>query len=219
MKSYIGLFLFTAFIGLSTLNLNAQDDQSQTTTATEQTQTKTQSAPAPKPKPFPDSLDVLGQFNYAIEKSSDFREYKVIRQTWVSKLRSNTLDTLKNIKKDLNSAQNMIQAKVEIIDSVEAELTTVRTQLEAKNSFSLLGLMVSKKTYDSIMWGVIISLVVAFGIMFAAFRRSFSVTSQTKKDLTDVKDEFEDFRKKALKSKEEAVRQLYDELNKYKNRS
>jgi len=219
MKSYISFFIFLSFAGLATINLNAQDAQSQTQTTNEASQEKKYTPPPPKPKPFPDSLSVSGQFDYAIDKSSDFREYKVIRQTWVSKLRSNTLDTLKNIKTDLVSAENMIREKAGRIDSLQTELKTVQAKLDMKNSFSFLGILVSKKTYDTIMWGIIISLIVILGIGFAAFKRSYSVTTQTKKDLAEVKEEFEEFRKKALKSKEEAVRQLYDELNKYKNRS
>jgi uncharacterized protein YlxW (UPF0749 family) len=111
----------------------------------------------------------------------------------------------------------MIQEKTKIIDSLQSEINSAKSDLIKKNSFKFFGIMVSKAGYDSIMWTIIIGLLICLGFMFAAFRRSHSVTSQTKKDLNEVKEEFESFRKKALKSKEEVVRQLYDELNKYKN--
>jgi uncharacterized membrane protein SpoIIM required for sporulation len=122
------------------------------------------------------------------------------------------------LKTNLKASETLIQDKNKTIESLRSELNTVQSELQQKNSFSFFGIMVSKTGYDSIMWAIIIGLIVALVFMFIAFRRSFAVTVQTKKDLNEVKDEFEDFRKKALKSKEEAVRQLFDELNKYKNK-
>ena len=219
MKSLIFLFTILVLAGFSQVDTFAQEQQTETATTTQETQTRTQTSTVAKPRPFPDTLNVADQFLYAIDKSSNFREYKVIRQEWMSKLRSNVLDTLVTLKNDLKTSNNTVSEKSTEITSLQEELKNLQGKLDQKNSFAFLGFLVSKKAYDTIMWTIIISLFVALGIMIFAFRKSFAVTSQTRKDLNEVKDEFENFRKKALKSKEEAVRQLYDELNKYKNRS
>lgn len=212
---------------LCSIELIAQDQQQeiQTQTTTQEVQTPqeqskpaTQTSSAPKPKVFPDDLSITEQFSFAIDKSSNFQDYKVIKQAWVTKLRANTLDTLQSLKVNLKNTKETIDSKNKEIDSLNAEVSTLKTELKEKNSFSLLGIMLSKSAYDSIMWSIIGGLLLALGFMFAAFRRSYAVTLQTKKDLNEVKDEFENFRKKALKSKEEAVRQLFDELNKYKSK-
>jgi DNA mismatch repair ATPase MutS len=44
------------------------------------------------------------------------------------------------------------------------------------------------------------------------------VTSKTKSDLNEIKDEYEDYRKRALVREQEVVRELYDEILKYKNK-
>jgi hypothetical protein len=194
--------------------------QAQTQTPTEkpvQTQTQTQTISL-RNKPFPDDLNIADQFGYAIDKSSNFQDYKVIKQTWIAKLRTNVLDSVLTLKTNLKSSEVLILEKNKTIESLKSEVNSLQSELEQKNSFSFLGIMLSKKGYDSIVWFIIIGLLIVIGFVFAAFRRSHAVTSQTKKDLVEVKDEFENFRKKALKSKEEAVRQLYDELNKYKNK-
>ena len=74
----------------------------------------------------------------------------------------------------------------------------------------------NKIAYDAVMWTIRSALLILAGFLFLLFKRSYKVTRQTKKDLQELKDEFEDFRKKALKSKEEAVKMIYDELKKYK---
>ncbi|MCB8999021.1 MAG: hypothetical protein H6540_02990 [Bacteroidales bacterium] len=233
MKFFIPVLLIILFLGISDYVSYAQDSTQNASTnqsavtATNQTASETSSAAKENKtdnstvsvsKPFPDDLDVLGQFDYAIDKSSNFREYKVIRQAWVTRLKSNTLDTLSRLKSQINTSGKIIAEKTSSIDSLQSELKITNAKLEAKNSFSFFGIMVSKAGYDTIMWSLIIGLLVALGLMIGVFRRSYAVTSQTRKDLNEVKEEFENFRKKALKSKEEAVRQLYDELSKYKNR-
>jgi len=226
MKFRIYFLSALIFSGLYTVSVSAQEQQpvNQTTTTTQETQTQSQTAvqtqkpAAPKPKPFPEDLNIAGQFDYAIEKSSNFQDYKVIKQAWVLKIKQNALDSLKTLNTNLASIKELADEKNESIKSLQAELNVAQQEVKEKNSFKFLGFMVSKAGYDSIMWSIIAGLVVALGIMLAAFKRSYAVTNQTKKDLNEVKDEYENYRKKALKSKEEAVRHLYDELNKYKNR-
>jgi len=228
MKFISSSFFLLALSGLFAGSLIAQDNQQQsqeyTSTQQEQsqtqaeTQTKAATYTAPKPKPFPDELSIEEQFSYTIDKSSNFQEYKVIRQTWITKLKANTVDTLISLKANLKTTKDLVQEKITDIETLQSEINTAQEELKKKNSFSLFGIMLSKTGYDSIMWSVIIGLLIAIGFGFVAFRRSYSITLQTKKDLNDVKEEFESFRKKALKSKEEAVRQLFDELSKYKNK-
>jgi hypothetical protein len=220
---FLGLFVSGELFAQETQQQTNQSEQTtQSTTAVtspaQVSQPQSQVVPVSKPKPFADELSISDQFSYAIDKSSNFQDYKVIKQTWMTKLKSNTLDTLITLRTSLKSSNDLVLEKTKAIETLRSELTTSQTDLLEKNSFKFFGLMVSKAGYDSIMWSIIIGLIVAFWFMFAAFRRGFAVTSQTKKDLNDIKDEYESYRKKALKSKEEAVRQLYDELNKYKNR-
>jgi hypothetical protein len=196
----------------------SQETQTATTSQNNQAQSQSQNAPAPKPKPFADELSIADQFQFAIDKSSNFQDYKVIKQSWVFRLKSNTLDTLSNLKTNLKASKDLVQEKTALIESLKGDLNISQSELLKKNSFSFFGIMVSKAGYDSIMWSIILGLLVGLGFMIVLFRRSFTVISQTKKDLNDIKDEFEIYRKKALKSKEEAVRQLYDELSKYKNK-
>jgi hypothetical protein len=228
MKLNIIILSILTLSSLSVFEIPAQDQQPESqpvsnnqetkpATITQENQSQTQTPPSPKPKPFADTLNIADQFSFAIDKSSNFQDYKVIRQGWMSKLRINTLDTLSTLKSNLNSAREQILMKSTTVDSLQSALNSTQSDLKMKNSFKFFGIMVSKSGYDSIMWSIIIGLIVCLGFMFAAARRSIAVTSQTKKDLNEVKEEFEIFRKKALKSKEEAVRQLYDELSKYKN--
>jgi DNA repair exonuclease SbcCD ATPase subunit len=218
MKKLILLIAFFAIAITGVSVISAQENQQQTTTSADSAKGQVQSTAVYRPKPFPEDISLADQFAYAIDKSSNFQDYKTIKMAWMSKLRTNTLDTLNRLKTDIKNVSTQIQQKNKDIEALQTDLGNVRTELKEKNSFSFFGILVSKSGYDSIMWGIIICLIVALGFAVAAYRRSISVTNQTKKDLDEIKVEFETFRKKALKSKEEAVRQLYDELQKYKGK-
>ena len=41
------------------------------------------------------------QFEYVIQKSNKYQDYKVVKRNWLYTLKAHTLDSLKAIKKDL----------------------------------------------------------------------------------------------------------------------
>ena len=171
-------------------------------------------------KPFVDSGKIEQQFNYLIEKSNLFQEYRVIKLSWISTFRNRLTDSLKNLRGNIYTNRTLLEEKSNLIDSLNLQLKTTNekltTALTEKNSFRFLGILVSKTTYDAIMWVLIFVLLSALVFLFLLYKRSFIVISQAKKDLDETRNEFEDFRKKALKSKEDAVRVIFDELKKYK---
>jgi len=171
-------------------------------------------------KPFEGKGTIENQFSYVYDKSYTFEIYKSIRIAWFQTLRSHVLDSLKNIKKELNANRKIIQAKDIQLDSIRSELTNTKQELgtvtNEKNSFRILGFLMGKQAYNSLVWFIILGLAVLLGVSIILFKRSNFVTSQTKKDLAELKDEFENFRKKSLEREEKMARKHLDELNKYK---
>jgi glutamyl-tRNA reductase len=69
------------------------------------------------------------------------------------------------------------------------------------------------------MWllaGILTFFMVLFVILY---KRSNAVTVSTLKDLEEIRDEFENHRKRALERQEEVVRKYHAELNKYKSKA
>ena len=195
--------------------------QAQSTQSPQSTQTTQEVQPVRIiAKPFVDSGKIEQQFNYLIEKSNLFQDYRVIKLSWISTFRNRLTDSLKNLRGNIYTNSTLITEKTILIDSLNLQLKATNekltTALTEKNSFRFLGILVSKTTYDAIMWVIILILLTALVFLFLLYKRSFIVISQANKDLEETRLEFEDFRKKALKSKEDAVRVIFDELKKYK---
>lgn len=172
-------------------------------------------------KPMIEKETLENQFNFVYDKSYKFEDFKSIRISWFLALKSHVLDSLKNIKKELRKTQNLASAKDSQLDSLKTALEKSKQELttvtDEKDSFRLLGILLSKIFYNSLVWFIILALTILLLAFVLLFKRSNSVTSQTKASLSELKDEFENFRKRALDREEKMARKHLDEMNKYRN--
>jgi preprotein translocase subunit SecF len=168
-----------------------------------------------------DTGTVKQQIEYVVKKSYDYNEFEVIKKTWVNKLKKNILDTLAKSQKELVHAYSEIDMRDEDIDSARAKITDLESQLatvtKEKNSISFFGVLVAKSVYNSITWGIIITLISIVAILFILFKRSNTVTRSTRSDLDELKEEYEAHRKRSREREEKMARKHLDEVLKYKN--
>ena len=104
------------------------------------------------------------------------------------------------------------------IDSLRSDLETTRTRLDnvtrTKNSIRLLGAEVNKLAYNSVMWLIVIGLVTLLVMGFLAFRKNISVTHNIKKELNELRDEFQAYRKTTREAREKMSMDHFNELKK-----
>ena len=160
------------------------------------------------------------QFEYVIQKSNRYQEYKVVKTNWLFTLKAHTLDSLKALKKDLSDTQAIVDTQANEISGLKTNLTNTQNNLDKtnkeKNSMALFGLNMSKTIYNLLMWSIIAALFVLLLVFIYKFKNSNSVTRLTKNTLLDIEEEFEEHRRNALEREQIVRRQLQDELNKQK---
>ena len=173
------------------------------------------------------SLDkgpIDSQFDYIYTKSGNYRadgkRYEVVRVISLDKLRKNVLDTLNASKKkavELNATISGHEATIASLNKKLAETTnSLSAVTEEKDSMSFLGILVSKGTYNFILWTIIAGLLLLFLLFVYKFRRSNILTQEAKTALSEVEVEYEEHRRRALEREQKISRQLQDEINKYK---
>lgn len=160
------------------------------------------------------------QFEYIIQKSYSYQEYKNVKKSWLYELKAHTLDSLKAVKNELTTTRNGIDSLKQEIVSLKTNLSNTKSSLdstiEEKDNMAMFGMPTSKANYSTIMWSIIGVLFVLLLIFIYKFRTSNSVTRESKKALSDTEDEFEEHRRNALEREQIVRRQLQDELNKQK---
>jgi len=171
-----------------------------------------------------DKGSINNQFEYIYKKSGNYRadgkRYEVVRIIWLDKLRKNVLDSLNAANKkeaELNATIAGHEATITSLNNKLEETTSnLSSVTEEKDSMSLLGMLVSKVTYNLILWTIISGLLLLFLLFVYKFRRSNTLTQEAKTALSELEVEYEDHRRRALEREQKISRQLQDEINKYR---
>ncbi|MEK6154346.1 tRNA (guanine-N1)-methyltransferase [Flavobacteriaceae bacterium 3-367] len=173
------------------------------------------------------SLDqgpISSQFEYLIKKSGNYRaegkRYEVVRVIYLDKLRQNVLDSLNaanKIKGELNATISGHESTISSLNSKLLETSNSLTSVtEEKDSMSFFGALVSKSTYNFILWTIIGGLLLMLLLFIYKFRNSNILTQEAKTTLSELEVEYEQHRRRALEREQKISRQLQDEINKYK---
>ncbi len=163
-----------------------------------------------------DTATLRQQLDYMNERMNIYNGYRAVRDDIFLKINRNSLDSLNAAKReisqleaslattgsDMASLQNTLQQTIE-----ERDLA-----IKNKNSLSFVGIQMNKAAYNSIMWIIILILVVILVFLFLMFKRSFVVTSQTSKDLEEIREEFETYRQQSRERYEKLVVQHHQEV-------
>lgn len=161
---------------------------------------------------------IESQFNFLIKKSNNYQQYKVVRKDFINKFYQNIADSLKVNNNEIAKLNNTIYTQQINVDSMKSQVMTLNTDLtqvnKEKDSFSLFGILLSKGTYNTLLWSLILGLLAALSLFIYRFKRSHVVTSKAKENLSKTKEEFDAFRKKTLEKEQVLMRRLQDELNK-----
>ena len=156
------------------------------------------------------------QLNYIEERTRIYDYYRAIREDMWQQIKKNTLDTLAVAKGEisvLTLSENKYNGK---IDSLNKIVTDARVKLDeavrTKNSINVLGLDINKFAYNSVMWIIVAGLAIILAIVFLAFKRNITVTRNTKKDLEELKAEFETYRKQSREAREKMSMEHFNEI-------
>ena len=160
------------------------------------------------------------QLNYIEDKTRIYENYRAIREDMFQKIKGNISDTLSSSNKKIALLKNTASELNHSIDSLNTLYETTNANLEnvtrSKNSIKVLGFEVNKTTYNTIMWTIAAGLIAILAIGFLAFKRNMMVTHNTKKELLDLKNEFETYKKAAREAREKMSMAHFLELKKLK---
>ena len=171
-------------------------------------------------KVYIDTGSVKNQFDYLIDKSYSYKDYKNIKLNWLVTLKNNVSDSLAVSKKEILTNYKTINSQKNTIDNLRDSLviseknTTILSN--EKQSITFLGIQFSKSFFKTLMVLIICGLAALLIFFIIQYKQSYSVISQAKLNLKETEDEFETHRKRALEREQKVMRKLQDELNKQK---
>lgn len=211
MHKSIFSFIVVFFVSLSLIAQDTKQDSSQKTSSVKKKEVKI-------------SLDkgtIKSQFDYMIKRSNNWQDYEVIKIPVIRKFGANVQDSLSSFRTKLNDSKTLVSEQNSEIAKLKNDMKKLQSELDAtvksKDSMKLIGIELPKGTYNTIMWIIILVSLLFAGICFMLFKRSNSVTVETKNTLEEVREEFDTHRKNALVREQKLARKLQDEVIKNKN--
>jgi len=172
---------------------------------------------------MPDELNknrMKEQLKYIEAKTRIYENYRAIREDMFQKITGNVSDTITTMENKISGLKIMVLSLNHTIDSLRTTLDFTKTSLaemtRTKNSIKVLGLEVNKSAYNSTLWTIIVILILILAMGFLSFKRTISVTLSTKKELQELKSEFEAYRKTTREAREKAAMDHFNELRKLK---
>lgn len=179
---------------------------------------QTTTAPQPATQEDINRLPILNQFNYIQEHTKIYENFRAIREDVFQKLKKNVSDTITSLHKKMNIVNSSTSRLNNRIDSLNTSLSTTRTNLEdmtrTKESMKLLGMEIEKGTYTTIMMSIIVVLILILLVGFLVFKRNLNIVNGRNKDLSDLRAEFEAYRKTSREAREKMALQHFNELKK-----
>ncbi len=158
------------------------------------------------------------QLKYLEEHTRIYENYRAVREDIFQKVSKNTIDTLTKTTTKINALILHNRALNNRIDSLKKAQELFNAELKevtrTKESISVLGLEINKKTYNSIMWTMMAALLLLLLIGYFTFMQNRSITLRTKKDLNELVDEYEKYKKKTRLEREKMTIDHFNEIKK-----
>ncbi len=197
--------------------------QVETGTTTTQATTTTSTTPRVRKPRFTDGLSldsgtIADQFQFITTRSNSYQNYKVIKRDWLNTIKAHVVDSLNTFKKELANERLQVGTQKDEINALNTKLTkaneTISSLEREKSSVSFLGMQMNKAAYKGLVWTIIAGLLGTLLFFIYRFRNSNLVTVATRKNLEEVQEEFESYKKRALEREQKVRRELQNVLNK-----
>lgn len=158
------------------------------------------------------------QMTEAFDKSNSYQEYKVVKKTQLATLKRNILDSVSSLQKRIDLMESEVAQERIAVDSLGQNLKTTQQNLikakEKEDGIEVFGILTSKATYNTIMWGIILILLLISGFLFYRFLNSHKITNAAQLKMAEMEIELEDYRRNSLEREQKLRRKLQDEVNK-----
>ncbi len=171
-------------------------------------------------KQFIDTGSVKNQFDYLVDESNNYQDFKVVKASWLLKLKSSVIDSLSASKKKVSDNFYILNSQKLLIDSLQTKYgeseTVISNLMSEKETISLIGIQLEKSYFKTLFFLIVIFLIIVLIFFIIKFKQSNSITQQSILSLKQIEEEFAIYKEKAMAREQKAMRMLQDELNKNK---
>ncbi len=143
-----------------------------------------------------------------------WQEFMSFKEPQIDQLFSAVNDTISNLESKISTDARTIQELNSTINSLNNKLADTQSKLDEsltrEDSFSTLGINVSKGAFATIMYSITFLLLVLVGVLFYLFKQSHVITKEAKEKFSDLDAEFDEYKKSNLERVTKLNRDLHE---------
>lgn len=157
------------------------------------------------------------QFRSMKANSNTYQEYKVVRETLLNQFYNNVRDSINITQQEIAEAQQTINAQQQEITRLQDELQE-REEAVAQSEYDIehiqvLGIDIRKQTYNYIVWGIILILLILLAIAILKYQSSNKVAVKKRNEYEGLDQEFNEFKARSREKETRLMRELQTERN------
>ena len=157
------------------------------------------------------------QFRNLKETSNTYQDYKVVKETRLNQFYSNVQDSINTFKQDLQEAQNKINEQQQQIEQLREEVAKWQEAVEQSEyeiaHTQFLGIDIEKETYNFLVWGIILLLLIILAVAIMKYKSSNKVAVKKKNEYESLDQEFNEFKTRSREKETRLMRDLQTERN------
>lgn len=166
-----------------------------------------------------DTLNTLdSKWNYMLNKSENYQDYKVIRKSQLNDVYQSIQDTLSKLRADLFNEKANVKGQNDQAALLNKQIKEDKTELDRisneKNSMGFLGMQLNKYAYISLLWMTLIGISVGSVLMFFLYKNSKKIARVKSEEYSVLAKELDD----AKAAKSETERKLKREIQTLANK-
>jgi cell division septum initiation protein DivIVA len=158
------------------------------------------------------------QFDAMVQGSNRYQQFRVVPQTELNTYIKAVADTLATRAAETAQLNTTIAKQSQTLTESGATVATLNEQIaqleEEKDGISLLGALVSKATYNIVLWTIILAALAGLVFFFLRSRLAVSITQGLRQDKEELVEELAAAKKRRLEVEQDLRRKLQDEINK-----
>ncbi len=173
--------------------------------------------------PMPEILQngtLREQLDYIEDRTLIYNNFRAIREDMFLQVKRNSLDSLAGAKREVNKLTEDLNSRDIEMDSLSALLDDTRDDLDLairnRDNIAFLGIPMHKTAYNLLVWIIIAGLTTLLILGSLIFKRNRVVTSRALRELDELNQEFENYRKSSREKREKLVMEHFNEIKKLK---
>jgi hypothetical protein len=151
---------------------------------------------------------LYGQYQYLLTKVYNYQK------PFVAAMWKNYNDTLRSVRNELKAANGKIADQAKTTTGLQADVAAKEQALSQTDSISFLGIDFSKRTYNIVMWGLVLIIAIIAGVVIAQSGGHRKEATYRTTLYNELEEEFKTFKAKANEKEKKLARELQTERNK-----